>query len=193
MENLVFALYGSVCAVVFWLLYYLIKMTCIKRLSGFIVFLHVFFVVCSVYPVISAKSWNEDFWIVFATSELCLLIFTFTGYRLDLKNRRLYEILNRNKMITLFSGTYSIPRQVGTEKISEKLELLFPTNDKYRVPYNMVVISMNGNNKGKMGLHFIFWNADDYNKFIASNKYLVIEECKKKKYGIYLAASIICN
>lgn len=185
-----FFVYGFIYTTIFLILYNIIKMKCVKELSTFIVLLHCLLLLFSVYPIFSTTKWNEDFWIVCAASELLLVLFTIIIFRLDYRNLRIYEALNRSKMITLFIGTYSILRRLEIEEMLKRLESLFTTDEKYKVPYNIVIIGKNNNHKEKVDFKFIFWNQEDYNKFIGSNKDLVIEEYARKRYGIYLATSI---
>ena len=160
-----------------------------KQIS-FVIISHCFLLFYCVYPIFSTEVWDTNTAGVIWGSEVAFLLFTFTIFRQDLRRRKIYETLTKNRMITLFVGPYSNLKQEGIEKISDKLEYLVAVSVKYKDPHNIVIINCEGNGVERIKLTFIFWNELDYNNFITSNRNMLIDSCENLRFGILVGTSI---
>lgn len=179
-----FFIYGVVTTFVYLLVYYIVKIKCIAKLRALIIFTNIVLILFSIYPILSKKEWNSRFWIVCVTNELLIIIFSLTIFRHDYKRKSIYEIINKNQLITIIGGRPFDFRKIKIEEAEKKLKSLFWISDKYIVPYNIVVMGNKGKCRNRIEFTFVFWKMIDFNRFVQSNPSLAIEEISRSKSGI---------
>lgn len=186
MEYLAIFVASGVTGCAYLFMYYLVKIRYIEKLKIFFIFTNAILLFFIIYPILSTKIWNSDLWAMCVAAEVGIIILYFTTFRRDYQQKRIYEIINQDQLITIIGGRPFGVEENQIEDIRKKLESLLVIPDKYVIPFNIVFIGNRHNVRKTIEFTFVFWKMIDYNKFIQSNPNLEIEEISRSKSGICL-------